>query len=86
MDYRNTIFTRQLDNMELEICCNEILDILKNNKVIEMELLFGFAWGNEYKDWKPFIVAVEGIIDEIDKANKSEPPTSLLKLIQQIKH
>lgn len=35
-------------------------------------MLFGFAWGNYYKNWTPFKVSIESIITEIDKAEKSE--------------
>jgi hypothetical protein len=71
MNYKNTIFTRQLDFIVYENCLFEILDILKNNKVLEVEMLLGWAWGNEYKNWTSFTTAVEGISGEIDKANKS---------------
>jgi hypothetical protein len=34
-------------------------------------MLFGWAWGNDYKNWTPFTTTVEEIAGEIDKANKS---------------
>jgi hypothetical protein len=71
MEHKNTIFTRQLDLIEYENCLYEILDFFKDNKVIEVEIMFGWTWGNEYKNWTPFTIAIEGVVDEIDKANKS---------------
>jgi hypothetical protein len=34
-------------------------------------MMFGFAWGNEYKDWTPFIVSINEILNEIEKANNT---------------
>lgn len=56
--------------MDYEDCLHEILDILKSNNVFEVEMLFGWAWGNEYKNWTLFITKVEGVPGEIDYANK----------------
>jgi hypothetical protein len=33
-------------------------------------LLFGFAWGNEYKEWTPFEVNIDSIQEEISIAEK----------------
>ena len=40
MDYKNTILTRQLDLIEYENRLYKIIDILKNNKVLEKRGLF----------------------------------------------
>jgi hypothetical protein len=39
--------------------------------VFQIEMMFGFAWGNEYKGWTPFIVSADEIAIEIDKAEQS---------------
>jgi hypothetical protein len=69
--YKNTVYTRQLSREECKQCLDEIIDILKNNEVPEIEMLFGFAWGNDYKDWTPFLVSSDEITIEIDKAERS---------------
>lgn len=38
---------------------------------MEIEMMFGWAWGNEYKDWTPFMVSTNDIATEIDKAEQS---------------
>jgi hypothetical protein len=77
MGFRNTIFTRQLDLIEYENSLYEILDILKNSKVLEVEMLFGWAWGNKYKNWAPFTTTVEEIAVENFHLLKLEPVQSL---------
>jgi hypothetical protein len=77
MGFRNTIFTRQLDLIEYENSLYEILDILKNSKVLEVEMLFGWAWGNKYKNWTPFTTTVEEIAVENFHLLKLEPVQSL---------
>ena len=71
MDHKNTIFTRQLSIAEYKSCSDEIMAILRNNKVFDVEVMFGWAWGNEYKDWTPFTVSLENVLTEIDKAQKT---------------
>jgi hypothetical protein len=69
--YQNSIYTKQLSSQECKKCLDEIIDILKARQVLEIEMMFGFAWGNEYKEWTPFIVPPDEITIEIDKAEKS---------------
>jgi hypothetical protein len=57
--------------MEYKSSLDEIVAILKYHNEIEVEMLFGCAWGNEYKDWTPFIISSEFIMNEIDKAEKT---------------
>ena len=71
--YKNILYSRQLSRQECKNCLDEIIEILKTRKVLEIEMMFGFAWGNEYKEWTPFIVSPDEITIEIDKAEKSEP-------------
>jgi hypothetical protein len=69
--YKNTVYTKQLSREDCKTCLAEIIGILRANKVLEIEMLFGFAWGNDYKDWTPFIVSTTDIMIELDKAEKS---------------
>jgi hypothetical protein len=70
MNYTNAVFTRKLNELEYKSCLLEIIDILKCEKVLEIEIMFGFAWGNEYKDWTPFTVSLDNIMTQIDEAEK----------------
>ena len=70
MKYTYTIFTKVLAETEYKNWLSEIIEILKNNDIHEVEILFGVAWGNEYKDWTPFKVDVEEIVNEIKEAEK----------------
>ncbi len=69
--YKNILYSRQLSRQECKNCLDEIIEILKTRKVLEIEMMFGFAWGNEYKEWTPFTVSPDEITIEIDKAEKS---------------
>ena len=70
MDYSNTIITRILNDEEYKLELNIVIDILRQNHIDKIDLLFGVAWGNEYKDWTPFTIGVDEIINEVDKAQK----------------
>jgi hypothetical protein len=48
-----------------------LIDIFKKNEIKDVEILFGWAWGNEYKVWTPFNVEIDNILDEIYKAEKT---------------
>ena len=37
----------------------------------EVKLLFGYAWGNEYKNWTPFQISLKEIANEIKRAEDS---------------
>ena len=69
--YKNIVYTKQLSREECKTSLAEIISIFRAAKIVEIELLFGFAWGNEYKDWTPFIVPTDNIMVELDKAEKS---------------
>jgi len=69
--YKNIVYSKQLFREDCKICLFEIIDTLKANEILEIEILFGFAWGNEYKDWTPFIVPTDNIVLGLDKAEKS---------------
>jgi hypothetical protein len=69
--YKNTVYTKQLSREQCKNCLDEIIDILQINQVPEIKMLFGFAWGNDYKDWTSFLVSTDEITIEIDRAEKS---------------
>src|SRR5260370_25660787 len=69
--FKHIIYTKQLSREDCKNCLGEIIAILKANQVPEIEILFGFAWGNDYKDWMPFLVSTDEIMIEIDTAEKS---------------
>ena len=68
MNYANNQITRllPLDNLQTEL--SSILDALESCRIIQIELLFGFAWGNEYLNWEPIRVRPEQMSSEIQKA------------------
>lgn len=70
MDYTNTFFTRILNEFEFKTEFDCIIKTLEQNHVGEVEILFGWAWGNDYKDWIPFPTKVTNIVSEIDKPQK----------------
>jgi hypothetical protein len=43
--YKNILYTRQLSRQECKNCLDEIIEILKAQQVLEIEMMFGFAWG-----------------------------------------
>ena len=69
--YKYIIYARQLSRQEYKNCLDEIIHILRSHYVLQIEMMFGFAWGNEYKDWTPFVVATDQIAIEINKAEQS---------------
>lgn len=69
--YKYIVYTRQLSREECKSSLDEIIDILRGHQVLQIEMMFGFAWGNEYKEWTPFMVPIDEITLEIDKAGQS---------------
>lgn len=65
MDYQNEAFTKVLSHVDYDNMLDEIVIIFKQNKTVSIELVFGSAWGNVYKDWKPFSVNIDSITKEI---------------------
>ena len=72
MDYTNTFLTRILNEFEFKTEFDRIIKILEQNQIDEVEILFGWAWGNEYKDWVPFRTKVIDIVSEIDKPQQQK--------------
>ena len=70
MDYTITFFTRILSKFEFKTEFDRIIKTLEQNHVDEVELLFGWAWGNDYKDWTPFQTKVTDIELELEKPQK----------------
>jgi hypothetical protein len=69
--YKHSVNTRPLSRQECKDSLDEIVTIFKSRQDLKIEMMFGFAWGNEYKDWTPFFVSPDEIVTEIDKAEKS---------------
>ena len=70
MDYTNTVFTRTLNVPEFKTEFDSIIKTLEQNHIDNVEILFGWAWGNDYKNWIPFQIKVSDIVSEIDKPQK----------------
>ncbi len=68
MDFKTTILTKVLEEDNYREQLTSIVNILDNHGFATAEILFGVAWGNEYRDWVPFNVAVSAIESEIAKA------------------
>jgi hypothetical protein len=66
-----TIRTDKLDMQVYLNCFSEVLLILKANNIMEVELYFSNAWGNEYRNYTPFNITLDLIQNEIDLAEKS---------------
>ncbi len=55
MDYKTTVFTRILNELEYKTELDRTIKILGQNKIDEVEMLFGWAWGNDYKTGLHFL-------------------------------
>jgi hypothetical protein len=65
MQYKNEVFTKVLSETDFKQAILKTIQVFRHNNVLTIDLLFGVAWGNEYKDWMPFEVSVDSILDEI---------------------
>lgn len=72
MDYKNEIFTIILTKDKYIADLKIILNILSINNINEIELFFGCGWGEEYKEWTPYIVLIEEIENEIHIAELNQ--------------
>ncbi|KQC32808.1 hypothetical protein AAU57_05390 [Nonlabens sp. YIK11] len=70
MDYINQLCSPILSKEIYSINLDAIINILKMCGHEQVDLLFGFSWGNDYKDWKEFKVPVQEIKNEIVLAQK----------------
>ena len=70
MEFSKEVFTKVLSDLDYRLLLEEIIEIIKHNKILSVELLFGFAWGNEYKNWVPFHVNIDSIQEEILTAER----------------
>ena len=68
MDFLNKTFTKILDEKTFKQELSHTIEILSDNKIHLVDILFGVAWGNEYHNWTPFTVPTTEIKFEIDKA------------------
>lgn len=72
MEYRNEVFSKVLPPNSCQEALADLINVLEKHDVKEVELLFGFAWGNDYKDWTPFTVKTFQIEQEINHAESLE--------------
>ena len=72
MEFQNEIFSKVLSKEEYKASFEEIIQVLRNHRCKEVDILFGVAWGNEYKDWTPFSVPIDNITQEIALAEQLE--------------
>ena len=70
MDHKLTVFTTILSNEDLRSTLKQLLDIMAKLSTEEVDIMFGFAWGLEYKDWTPFRVQTSAVLMEIQKAEE----------------
>jgi hypothetical protein len=67
LGYKNEIVTRVLSKVAFKTEFDSIINLLGRNHIDQVEILFGYAWGNEYRDWIPFEIKLADIVAEIDK-------------------
>ena len=65
MEYKHEISTTYLSAEDYQESVNDVIVLFKQHNLQTIELLFGYAWGNEYKNWAPFRVEIDSIINEI---------------------
>jgi hypothetical protein len=70
MEFQEEVSSKVLSKEEYKACFEEIIQILTSNQHKKVDILFGVAWGNEYKDWTPFSVPVYNIAHEITVAEQ----------------
>ena len=63
-----TVSTGLLTGQRYAECFEDTLTILRLNNINEVELYFGSFWGDDYRNWTPFDVAIDLIQNEIDEA------------------
>ena len=68
MEYKVEVFSKILSLSEYKNAINKIIAMLRNNGIQEVEILFGFAWGNEYNNWNSMPIRTDSILSEIVKA------------------
>ncbi|MBX7153029.1 hypothetical protein K1X84_15485 [bacterium] len=68
MNYTQTIYSKTLNQLELRFELTRLIQVLCKNRIMKIELLFGFAWGNEYRDWEALEISPNDISTEIEKA------------------
>jgi hypothetical protein len=72
MEFAFTYRSKVLSRKDLRHELIKIIALLTKNNITSVEILFGVAWGNVYKDWTPFVVKESEINNEIEKAEKLE--------------
>jgi hypothetical protein len=70
MEFQKEVFSKILSKDDYNANFKEIIQIIDKDQDREVEILFGVAWGNEYKDWTPFKVPVYLVEKEIHLAEQ----------------
>jgi hypothetical protein len=70
MKYLQTAFSTILDQEALHKELECILQVLEEHGVSNMDILFGYAWDLEYKNWTPFSISLTEVFSEIRKAEE----------------
>ncbi|MFT3912111.1 MAG: hypothetical protein QM737_21980 [Ferruginibacter sp.] len=67
MRYSNIIYTKVLDQHKLKTMLHMIIEGLKKSNIDQVDLLFGWYWGKEYRNEIPVKTKVDDLITEINK-------------------
>ena len=62
--------TKTLNKESFKHELSSVVSILNDNSIYSVNILFGFAWGNEYRNWIPFEIKTTDIESEIAKAEQ----------------
>jgi hypothetical protein len=68
MNFLHTTFTSILDEVNFNQELLNTIKLLTDNKIEFVDILFGAAWGNAYRNWTPHRIKTADIKLEIDKA------------------
>lgn len=71
MEFQKEVFSKVFSLKDYKARFDEIIHILEKHSCKEVEILFGVAWGNTYKDWTPFTVPLHQVAHEIELAEQS---------------
>jgi len=71
MHYPSRSHTRELPESEYKEQFDRHLSLLAGHGIVDIEVMFGWAWGNAYRNWVPFPVKLVEIRKEIELAEKS---------------
>ena len=70
MEFQKEVFSKVLSIDDYKNKFEQIIHILDKHNCKEVEILFGVAWGNTYKDWTPYKVSLNQVPTEIQLAEQ----------------